>query len=471
MNLMNYKKLDSYLDEQLPNLLKDLETLVSINSQRTQAKEGMPFGEGNAQCAAAGMELLRRTGMKATNYDNYVITADLAPEAPQGLDILAHLDVVPAGDGWTVTDPFTMKLVEDRVYGRGTSDDKGPALCALYAMQAVRALGIPMKRNTRLVLGFDEECGSGDLEYYFGKEKSAPYSLSPDADFPLINIEKGGLHSGFRCDEKMAAQQPRVVRLCGGEKVNVIPGKAEAVVQGIDEEAVLAAAAGVEGITFTCETLEEGLLIRAAGSTGHASMPASANNALTGLLAVLAALPLSDAPIHSRLRALSRLYPHGDYHGHALGVDLEDETSGKTVMSLTVCSFEDGKGLQGLFDCRACLSANDSNTTRVVYDAFRRAGLEPMEEQKMFPPHHVDENSHLVRTLLDIYEEMTGARPRPLCIGGGTYVHEIDNGVAFGCGFPGLDNRLHGADEFMTLEQIRFTCRIYARAIIALCGA
>ena len=112
MNLMNYKKLDSYLDEQLPNLLKDLEALVSINSQRTQAKEGMPFGEGNAQCAAAGMELLRRTGMKATNYDNYVITADLAPEAPQGLDILAHLDVVPAGDGWTVTDPFTMKLVE-----------------------------------------------------------------------------------------------------------------------------------------------------------------------------------------------------------------------------------------------------------------------------------------------------------------------------------------------------------------------
>ena len=174
MNLMNYKKLDSYLDEQLPNLLKDLETLVSINSQRTQAKEGMPFGEGNAQCAAAGMELLRRTGMKATNYDNYVITADLAPEAPQGLDILAHLDVVPAGDGWTVTDPFTMKLVEDRVYGRGTSDDKGPALCALYAMQAVRALGIPMKRNTHLVLGFDEECGSGDLEYYFKKEQSAP---------------------------------------------------------------------------------------------------------------------------------------------------------------------------------------------------------------------------------------------------------------------------------------------------------
>ena len=468
---MNFEKLDNYLEEQLPNLLKDLETLVAINSQRTQAQEGMPFGEGNAKCAAAGMEILRSAGKKATNYDNYVITADLAPEAPQGLDILAHLDVVPAGDGWTVTDPFTMKLVEDRVYGRGTSDDKGPALCALYAMGAIRALGIPMKKNTRLILGFDEECGSGDLEYYFGKEKSAPYSLSPDADFPMINIEKGGLHSGFRSNAAVAETLPRVVRLSGGEKVNVIPGKAEAVVQGIDEQTVLAAAASVEGVAFTCETREDGLLIRAAGSTGHASIPASANNALTGLLAALSALPLSDAPIHSQLRALSRLFPHGDYYGEGLGIALEDETSGKTVMSLTICSFDGVQGLTGCFDCRACLSANDANTTQVVYDAFRQAGLKPMEDKKMYPPHYVDEGSHLVRTLLDIYEEMTGSRPKPLCIGGGTYVHEIDNGVAFGCGFPGLDNRLHASDEFMTLEQIRFTCRIYARAIIALCGA
>lgn len=89
----------------------------------------------------------------------------------------------------------------------------------------------------------------------------------------------------------------------------------------------------------------------------------------------------------------------------------------------------------------------------------------------MYAPHHVPEESKLVQTLLNVYEDMTGSRPKPLCIGGGTYVHGIENGIAFGCGFEGLDNRLHAADEFMTLEQLLFTCKIYARAILAFCGA
>lgn len=468
---MNYKKLDAWLDTQLPNLLNDLDTLVAINSERTEALPGMPFGKGNADCAAAGMKLLERTGMQAKNYENYVITADLAPEAPAGLDILAHLDVVPAGEGWTVTEPFTMKAVEDRVYGRGTSDDKGPALCALYAMRAIRELGIPVKKNVRLILGFDEECGSGDLEYYFRKEKSAPCSLSPDAEYPMINIEKGGLHSGFHAAVEKAASLPRLVSFQGGVKVNVIPGKAQAVLEGVSPEMWEAAvtASGVTDITFPCEMKDGCLHVLAVGATGHASMPAASKNAITGLLAVLAKLPLSEAPIHDRIRSLAVLFPHGDFYGKALGVDLEDEVSGKTILSLTICSFREGEGLKGLFDCRACLSANDANTTEVVYRHFREAGLEP-EDQKMYGPHHVPEESELVQTLMDIYEDMTGTRPKPLCIGGGTYVHHIDNGIAFGCGFAGLDNRIHAADEFMTLEQIRFTCKIYARAILALCG-
>ena len=469
------KKLDLWLEEHLNELLSDLDTLVAINSERTDALPGAPFGQGNADCAAAAMKIVEKTGMAARNYENYVVTADLAPEMDKGLDILAHLDVVPAGEGWQVTEPFTMKIVDDKVYGRGTADDKGPALCALYAMRAIRELNLPVQKNARLVLGFDEECGSGDLDYYFKHEPYAPASLSPDADFPMINIEKGGLHSGFTSAFKPADEGARVMSIAGGLKVNVIPDKARAVLAGMELAAVnaqIAAAGDIAGASFTCEAQQDGtLLLTAHGATGHASLPEKAVNAITALLALLSRLPLAPAPIHDAIRAVSAVFPHGDCHGKAMGVALEDEVSGKTVLSLTICHFNAEEGFRGLFDCRACLSANDENTTQVIYEAFRKAGVDPVTERKMYAPHHVPEESQLVQTLLNVYEDMTGSRPKPLCIGGGTYVHHIDNGIAFGCGFEGLDNRIHAADEFMTIEQILFTCRIYARAILALCGA
>lgn len=471
---MDFKTLDKRLEDYLPELLEDLAQLVSINSERTDALEGMPFGKGNAECSAAAAKIVEKCGLKARNYENYVVTADLAPDAPKGVDILAHLDVVPAGDGWTVTEPFAMKVVDGKAYGRGTADDKGPALCALYAMRAIKDLNLPLNKNARLIMGSDEECGSADLDYYFERETSAPYSLSPDAEFPMINIEKGGLHSGFHSNVSVEETCPRVLSISGGLKINVIPDKAEAEVQGLTAEAVKEIAAtlpNMDDMDVSCASQSDKVLIRVKGSTGHASEPYKSRNAVTALLQILAALPLSAAPIHEQIAAVSAMFPHGDYYGDGLGVALEDEVSGKTVLSLTICSFSQEEGFDGRFDCRACVSANNENTTNVIYNRFREAGLEPMTEKSMYPPHHIPEESELVQTLLNVYEDMTGSRPKPLCIGGGTYVHDIENGIAFGCGFEGLDNRLHAADEFITLEQLLFTCKIYARTILAFCGA
>ena len=80
--------------------------------------------------------------MRTRNYENYVGTADLNDHKTI-LNILAHLDVVDEGSGWTVTEPYLPRLVDGMLYGRGTDDDKGPAMAALYAMRAVKELGIP----------------------------------------------------------------------------------------------------------------------------------------------------------------------------------------------------------------------------------------------------------------------------------------------------------------------------------------
>ncbi len=466
-------KIDTYLEAHMPELLSDLAQLVAVNSERMPAQAGMPFGPGTAQCVAEAERMLRTYGFVAKNYDNYVLAADIAPELPQGLDILAHLDVVPAGDGWRVTDPFVMKIENGKAYGRGTADDKGPALCALYAMRAVKDLGVPLCRNTRLILGTDEECGSSDLDYYFTQEKSAPYSVSPDAEFPLISIEKGGLRSGFHAATPLPTSLPRVTMVSAGLKINIVPDKATAILQGISEEDLdvyIQAISTMDGIHFSCEKTVDGIAIVAHGKTGHASKPENSHNAITALLKLLATLPLSEATLHQQLRSLARLFPHGDFYGEALGVNLADDISGKTTLTLDMLSYSAEDGLDGAFDCRACLSANDDNTSRVIYEKFQREGLTP-RDKKMYAAHHVAEDSLLVQKLLDAYEQVAGDRPKPLCIGGGTYVHDIDNGVAFGCSFHDTDNRMHGADEFMTLNHMLFTCKVYARAILALCGA
>ncbi len=472
MILVDYTKIDAYLEEHIPALLEDLSRLVAIDSERREALPGMPFGREAAECLSAASDMIRGYGFSVKNYDNYVITADMDPELEPHLDILAHLDVVPAGDGWQVTKPFAMKIEDGRAYGRGTSDDKGPALCALYAMRAIKELGIPLKKNVRLILGSDEECGSSDLKYYFAREKSAPLSFSPDASFPLINIEKGGLRSGFTSSAPLADACPRLVSFQAGVKLNVVPDKASAVVQGLDGEAVARAARqceGLEGIDFSTQPCEAGLQITARGKTAHASSPSGGRNAITALLALLAKLPLSDGELHRQMRAVSALFPHNDFHGSALGVALEDEVSGKTTLSLDILTYSAEAGLQGMFDCRACLSASDENTTDVISERLRQAGVTPMDS-RMYAPHYVPEDSRLVRTLLGIYNEMTGKIHRPICIGGGTYVHEIENGVAFGCGTDDVDTRAHSADEFMPIDQMLFSSKVFVRAILALCG-
>ena len=186
------EKITAYMNAHREELVRDVCRLVRIKSDRGEAKEGAPFGEGPLRALNDAMELTRGMGFAVTNYDNYVMTADLGGEEP-GLDILAHLDVVPVSDSWTVTQPFEPLVLDGRIYGRGTADDKGPAVAALYAMKAVKDLGIPLKKRVRLILGTDEECGSSDLEHYYAREEEAPASVSPDADFPIINLEKGGL--------------------------------------------------------------------------------------------------------------------------------------------------------------------------------------------------------------------------------------------------------------------------------------
>ena len=93
-----------------------------------------------------------------------------------------------------------------------------------------------------------------------------------------------------------------------------------------------------------------------------------------------------------------------------------------------------------------------------------------LHTKAMRPPHHVDGDSPFVKTLLAAYEKYTGLKGSCQSMGGGTYVHDLKNGVAFGASMPGTDNRMHGADEFAVIEELTTAAKIYAQVIVDLCS-
>lgn len=470
---MYREQIDTYIDSKREEILEDVKRLVRIDSQRREAKPGMPYGEGPARALDEAEELMKAYGLETRNYDHYVVTGDLG-EGEKELDILAHLDVVPVTDEWTVTKPFEPLVMDGKIYGRGTCDDKGPAVAALYALRAIRELGLPLKKKVRLVLGSDEECGSSDLEYYYSLEKEAPYTFTPDGDFPVINLEKARLSKKFEASFSPSGKLPRVGWLKSGDKVNVVPAKAEALLLGVEETVLKQAgdkATEVTGAQFVWEKQKDGIRVSVKGTAAHASTPEGGNNALTALLYLITLLPLEDSEGYRRLCALNRMFPHGDTKGEALGVNMEDEESGALTMNLGILDYEDGENgrLEGAFDSRAPLCATDENLTEVMRKGFADAGIR-MEEGKMTPAHHVPADSDFVRTLLDSYERYTGIKGKPLAIGGGTYVHELERGVAFGCAMEGVDNHMHGDDEFMEIDTILISAKIFADVILKLCN-
>ncbi len=468
---MYQQQIDSYFDDprRRAQLVAHTSRLVRVRSVREDARPGLPFGPGPAAALEEALKLAAELGFPVKNYDNYVGAVDLN-DKDTALHILCHLDVVGEGTGWTVTEPYAPKEVDGMLYGRGTDDDKGPAVAALMAMEAVRALGVPLKHNVRLILGTDEESGSEDLAYYYAREPYAPYTFSPDANFPLINIEKGSYKPVFTKTWEPETATPRVKELHGGFRINVVPPEAECVIAGLSADAARPycdAAAGRTGASYELAEEGEDLRILCHGTGGHASLPEESNNAITALLDLLRELPLAKVGSTAALRALNALFPHGDCAGKALGIAQADPVSGPLTLAFSLLEVT-GTGLKGQFDSRVPLCADETNCKAAAEAAFAKFGI--AAEGTMQAPHHTPADSPLVKTLLRCYEQYSGNQGACLAIGGGTYVHDIPGGVAFGCAMPGFNGNMHGADEHTSIADLLTSAKIFTQAIIDLCS-
>ncbi len=462
---MQYREqIHTWLAAHETEMLDDLAQLISIRSVQGTAKPDAPFGEEPARALSFMLSLCEKYGFSTDNVDWYAGSADLNEKAPE-LGILAHLDVVPEGEGW-LQNPYQMTYEPDtdKLVGRGTSDDKGPAMAALYAMRAVKALNIPMVHGVRLILGTDEENGSADLAYYMQKRTLPPMVFTPDGDYPVITLEKGMIR--LRLTTAFTDGRSQVVSLRAGQTVNAVPAEAEAVVRGVTLETFLATRAKDYPGTFIASREDDGLLyITVNGRNAHASTPEQGKNALILLLELLSALPLGGEQ-GKTIRRLAERYPYGETDGASLGIAASDELSGALTLVMSVMEMDEN-GMTAWNDIRFPVCT----TGETVIETLRQA-VSPVSVEAVLcdAPHHTDENSAFVRTLLHVYETVTGQTGTCLAIGGGTYVHHIEGGVAFGATFPGEDVNMHGAQEYIRKTHLLLDAEMMALAMTEICG-
>lgn len=470
---MNHENLDRIVDSYRDELIENIRRWIAIPSvQGKPAGANAPFGVNVRHMLDTALADGRRFGFETRDIDGYA--GDISyGTGEQTLGILAHLDVVPLGDGWT-HDPLGGEIENGRMYGRGTTDDKGPALCALYAMRAVKEAGIPLKHGVRLILGCDEETGMSDIQYYASKVKMPDYGFSPDAEFPVINIEKGGLNLRLSkvTGGEEGAELP-VYRLYAGERPNVVPAEAVAVVglKNLSMDALREKLAAIESAheNFCLKAVPEGegcAKIIATGVNGHAAMPYRGVNAAGMLLVTLSELGAgggSRAAIAMLAEAVGM-----DYTGKQLGIACEDALSGALTCSLGILRY-DGNEISAMLDIRYPLCGDEALMLGQAAKRVSPAGMSVCC-QSSHTPLHVPAESRIVQGLLKVYHEVTGLDAYTIAIGGGTYSRLMPNTVAFGVCFPGDMDVCHIADEYIDLDKMMLGVKVFAHAIAELAG-
>ena len=463
------KQIRAFIAEHRQEMLDDLSALVEIPSVAKPSASGTPYGENCREVMLRAKGIAERLGFSAKIVDDAVLLSEYG-DRPVQFGILTHLDVVDAGEGWN-TPPYQMILDGDILRGRGVTDDKGAAVASLYAMKAAREICPDLPFSPLAWMGTAEEIGSPDLKKYLRHSPMPRYNLTPDATDPIV-IGEGAKHRPAISSRWAESDVlPQVVYLQGGKVRNAIPANAEARIAGMTaaEAAALAKIhAEKTKVEFLLEDTADGLMIRANGRGAHINHPQTGRNGQTALIGLLAELPLADCGSTEAIRALAKVFPYGDLAGEALGLTVRDEIMGAPRVNFTTCKL-DTTGFFGQFDSRGPTNATPENFAHVIDGALRSAGF-TVEEAEMDGSHYVPESEPIVSLVKELYRQVRGYDAKCCFILGASYAHFVDGAIATGRAAPGIDTRIHKANEFLPLDELDKMVELYALAILRLCS-
>lgn len=454
MNEELRRDIDSFAEKNRENIIRDISRLVAVNSVAGESEEGAPYGSGPAEALNVAFDIAHELGLETASYEGKMGCA-MTGAGDRYLATITHLDIVPAGDGWS-GDPFTLSEREGYLIGRGVMDDKGPSVLCLYALKYLKERDIELKYPIRALLGLSEETGMDDVLYYLDNYPAPLFCFSPDANFPLCNGEKGGFHG--RIISKIALDN--IIDIQGGIAGNVIPDKAGATVKAQR----LQSTERVEAVRKGDGVWE----LHARGIGGHASQPEGTVNAIGLLVDYM----LENDLLRGEEKSLFELFAlmHRASDGSLLGIDASDDAFGPLTVIGGVIGVEDGHIFQTV-DSRYPTSTDGG---RIAARLQELAGnLAQVITDSDSVPFYMSIDNPAVQVCINAYNTITGENAKPYTIGGGTYARQFPNAVSFGPEHPerpqpDFAGPIHGADEAASVEFFMEALKVYILALLEL---
>ncbi|MBZ4656237.1 MAG: succinyl-diaminopimelate desuccinylase [Thermoanaerobacter sp.] len=460
--------LNSYIDNMRNDIIKSVQEVVRIKSVQDNPKPGMPYGEGIAKALEKALEIAKNLGFRTKNVDGYVGYAEYG-EGEEMIGVLGHLDVVPEGDGW-IYPPYGAEIHDGKIYGRGTVDDKGPIIAALYGLKAIKDAGLKLSKRVRILFGTNEESGSHEIEYYLKHDEVPTMGFTPDAQYPIIYAEKGITMFRVVKDFEKKPKNLIVKYIRGGQRPNVVPDYCECGLEVKDEnkkreiKEKLQTFVKETGYDIKAEENNDLLTIKSIGVSAHGSLPHLGKNAIMQLLLFLDRIDLEDSDVKDFIHFFAQNVGM-ETDGKTFGVYLKDGT-GELTFNLGTIELDENKGALGL-NIRYPVKYKYEDWMTPFEEKIKPYGIR-VEDMMHQPPLYFPPDHPLIKALSNVYEEQTGQKAELLAIGGGTYAKEMKNMVAFGPVFPGKPDLAHQANEYIEIEDLILNAKIYAHAIYEL---
>jgi succinyl-diaminopimelate desuccinylase len=443
-------------------LIEDLRRLIAIPSvlDESVATEELPFGPEPKHALDWLLEEGRKAGMLVKNVDNMAGHIEMG-EGDELIGILCHVDVVPPGSNWTYG-PFDGIVDDGKLFGRGAIDDKGPTIAAWHAMKMVKESSVALNKRVRLIIGTDEESGFRCVKRYFEKEEMPTIGFAPDADFPIINAEKGIASIVFK--QKTVTADRQLLLFKSGNRTNMVPDYAEAHLAPkveIDNEQFVTFL-NIHNVTGGI-TKESGYtVINLNGKSAHAMEPDNGVNAAVLLASFLNRI-FKEGQSKDFTQFMFDAFAN-ESRGLFLGLAFNDEMSGDTTLNAGIVTYNPESGGEINVSMRYSVSYLFEEKMTTCMERLAETPFS-VDIESNSAPNYVDAADPLIRTLQEVYTDHTGEHAGLLAIGGGTYARVLEKGVAFGMLFPGREDVAHQADEYVYIEDLVKATAIYADAI------